>query len=422
MTNNVLKQADILLPKINDMLKWSVVACDQYTSEPEYWNKVKDEIGEEPSTYNMVFPEIYLKSADFNKKIKDINSTMNKYLDENLFTEYKNTYIYTERTLRNGSIRKGLIGMVDLECYDYQKGSQSAIRATEGTVLERIPPRVLIREDAPLELPHVMLLIDDEKKEIIESLALNKDNFKPIYDFKLMQNSGDIKGFVVNDEMILEINEKIKKLSDKEYFNKRYNVNDKDVLLFAVGDGNHSLATAKQCYVNLKEKIGEKALEHPSRYALVEIVNLHDDSLEFEAIHRIVVDVDTKKMMDEFSKKFILSDKPCENSQCVDVVIKGKKERVYITNPTLNLSVGSLQEFIDEYLQKHSGEVDYIHGEDVVINLSQSDNSVGFILPSMDKNDLFKTVILDGALPRKTFSMGEACDKRFYLEVRRIKS
>lgn len=420
MKNNVLKPADILLPKTDCMTAWSVVACDQYTSEPAYWNAVKKEIGDAPSTYHMVFPEIYLKTADFKETIQHINATMHDYLNKDLLTEHKNTYIYLERTLKNGSVRKGIMGMVDLECYDYEKGSQSAIRATEGTVLERIPPRVSIREDAPLELPHVMLLIDDEKKEIIESLGDKKDSFTAVYDFNMMQDSGSIKGYLLPNEIIEEVNKGILVLSKQENFNARYGVSDKEVLLFAVGDGNHSLATAKKCYMNLKEKIGDKALSNPARYALVEVVNLHDDSLEFEAIHRVVFDVNPQEMMDEFSKKYILSDTECANSQRVDVVIGDIVKTVHITNPTLNLAVGSLQEFIDEYLTNHSGEVDYIHGEEVVHSLCKDKNSIGFILPSMDKNDLFKTVILDGALPRKTFSMGEACDKRFYLEARKI--
>lgn len=420
MTNNVLKPANILLPKTNCMTAWSVVACDQYTSEPAYWNEVKKEIGDAPSTFHMVFPEIYLKTADFKETIQNINATMNDYLNQDLFTEHKNTYIYLERTLKNGSVRKGIMGMVDLEHYNYEKGSQSAIRATEGTVLERIPPRVSIREDAPLELPHVMLLIDDEKKEIIESLANQKDTYIPVYDFKMMLDSGSIKGYVLPNEIIQKVNEEISELGKQENFNTRYDVNDKEVLLFAVGDGNHSLATAKKCYMNLKEKIGDNALTHPARYALVEIVNLHDDSLEFEAIHRVVFDVNPQDMMDALTKKYTLSDTASANAQRIDVVMGDSVKAVYITNPTLNLAVGSLQEFIDEYLSNHSGEVDYIHGDDVVRSLCKESNSIGFILPSMDKNDLFKTVILDGALPRKTFSMGEACDKRFYLEARKI--
>lgn len=422
MKSKVLHPATILLPNVTDMTAWSVVACDQYTSEPAYWNQVKEQVKDSPSTYHMIFPEIYLKTADFEQTIQSINNSMQRYLNEGLFTEYQNTYFYVERTQRNRKVRKGIIGAVDLECYDFQKGSQSAIRATEGTVLERIPPRVKIRENAPLELPHVMLLIDDPDKKIIEGLASHTDEFEKVYDFTLMQNSGAIRGYKLPEAYINRIDSQIAELGNQENFNRRYNVSDKEVLLFAVGDGNHSLATAKQCYLNLKEKIGEeKAKSHPARYALVEIVNLHDDSLEFEAIHRVMFDVNAQDVMNALSSRYQLSDTPIANAQRIDVVIKNTVKTVYITNPTLNLAVGSLQEFIDEYLSVHNGEVDYIHGDDVVKSLCvEHENSIGFISPSMDKNDLFKTVILDGALPRKTFSMGEACDKRFYLEARKI--
>lgn len=420
MNCNVLKKADILLPNTKNMTAWSIVACDQYTSEPTYWEEVKSQIGEFPSTYHLIFPEIYLKTADFEKTIQSINQTMKAYLTDKLFTEHKNSYIYLERTLKNGSVRKGIIGMVDLEYYDYTKGSQSAIRATEGTVLERIPPRVKIREDAPLELPHVMLLIDDAAKSIIEPLATQTTDFNLAYNFELMQNSGSVKGYFLSDKASDAIETGINQLAQPDDFTKKYNVTDKEVLLFAVGDGNHSLATAKKCYTNLKEKIGDKALSHPARYALVEIVNLHDSSLEFEAIHRVVFDINANDIMKAFNAKFKLSDSPSENSQQIDVVIGSSIKTIYITNPTLNLAVGSLQEFLDEYLEKNGGEVDYIHGKDVVKQLCQQENTIGFILPCMDKSDLFKTVILDGALPRKTFSMGEACDKRFYLEARKI--
>lgn len=421
MKNKIFNTADILIPK-EGLAEFSVVACDQYTSEPLYWEQVKTIAKGKPSAVNMVFPEIYLKTADFDKTVLDINSAIADYLTKDIFVQTNNACIYVERTLKNGNIRKGIMGVVDLECYDYSVGAQSAIRATEGTVLDRIPPRVKVRQDALLELPHVMLLIDDIDKSIIEPLALKKFKFKPAYDFKLMQDSGEIKGYFLDENSINAIDNGFLKLNDKDIFNKKYSVADKGVLSFAVGDGNHSLATAKKCYMNLKEKLGDEiALAHKARYALVEVVNLHDSSLEFEAIHRVVFDVESTDFMIELEKYYKISDTKLSNSQQITVVIGDTVKNVYITNPTLNLPVGSLQEFIDDYLLKNSGEVDYIHGEDVVKSLCvEHKNSIGFILESMDKNDLFKTVILDGALPRKTFSMGEACDKRFYLEARKI--
>lgn len=420
MKNEIFKRADILLPQGIDNSKFSVVACDQYTSEPDYWNAVKEYVGDSESALNMIFPEIYLKTADFEKTIEGINDSMKDYLKKGLFKEYKNSFIYLERTLKNGNVRRGIMGMVDLEEYNYEKGSQSAIRATEGTVLERIPPRVKIRENAPLELPHVMLLIDDGDKNIIEPLASKKENLEKVYSFDMMMDSGKIEGYLLDEAESERIENALSKLSDQELFNGKYGVSDKAVLPFAVGDGNHSLATARKCYLNLKEIIGDKTLSHPARYALVELVNLHDSSLEFEAIHRVVFGVDPQKMTDALNKKYIISKEAAAGAQKVTVVLKGECEDLYITNPHLNLAVGSLQEFIDEYLKENGGEVDYIHGDDVVKSLSMQEQSVGFILESMEKDDLFKTVILDGALPRKTFSMGEACDKRFYLEARKI--
>lgn len=418
---HIIKQADILIPQTDDLTAFSVVACDQYTSEPEYWDSVKSIVGDKPSSLNMVFPEIYLKTADFDKTVNTINDTMKKYLSENLFKEYKNAFIYIERKLKNGSVRKGIIGMIDLEEYDYSVGSQSPIRATEGTVLDRIPPRVKIRENAPIELPHVMLLIDDEDKNVIEPLANIKSEFTKIYSFDMMMNSGSIEGYLLDESSAAQLLKGIAKLSDKDYFNSRYSVDNKDLLLFAVGDGNHSLATARKCYLNLKETLGcEAAKNHPARYALAELVNLHDDSLEFEAIHRVMFDVCPNDVMAALGEKYILSDTATKTAQAIDIVIGENIRRVYITNPSLNLPVGSLQLFIDEYIEAKGGEVDYIHGDDVVKSLCKNENAIGFILPSMDKNELFKTVILDGALPRKTFSMGEACDKRFYLEARKI--
>lgn len=420
--NDIFKPADILLPQNVDMTAFSVVACDQYTSEPEYWNRVSEIVSQKPSALNLIFPEIYLKTADFERTIENINCSMKSYVDSNLFAEHKNSLIYVERRLKNGKIRKGIVGMIDLEGYDYSVGSQTPIRATEGTVLDRIPPRVKIRENAPLELPHVMILIDDEKKAVIEQLSDKKNSLKKVYSFEMMQNSGYIDGYLLDDKCTSLVLNGIEALADMNAFSSRYGVSNKDLLLFAVGDGNHSLAAARKCYLNLKEKIGEeKAMQSNARYALAELVNLHDESLEFEAIHRVMFDVAPYDVMKALDEKYRLSDSYISGSQSIDIIIGDKQKTIYIINPTLNLSVGSLQVFIDEYIEANGGEVDYIHGDEVVKKLcDENRNSIGFILPCMDKNDLFKTVILDGALPRKTFSMGEACDKRFYLEARHI--
>ncbi len=410
--NKAFNRADILIPKDVDMQKWSVVACDQYTSEPEYWNEVEKTVGDAVSTLKITLPEIYLEEGGVAERIKKINATMLDYINREIFNEYKNSYIYLERTLADGSVRQGIVGMVDLEEYDFSKGSQSLVRATEGTVLERIPPRVKIRENASLELPHVMLLIDDKEKNIIEPLAEMK--LKMVYDFELMQGGGHVKGYLI--ENADELDEKLFELSKKDVFEAKYGVSKKGVLQYAVGDGNHSLATAKTCWEALK---AQGAKEHPARFALAEVVNLHSDSLKFEPIHRVLFEVDAENFVKEF-KSYLGAD-TTPDKQWAEVVVGEKKEKLYIHSAKSNLSVGSVQSFVDYYLEKFGGKVDYIHGDEVVYNLAKGEGCVGILLGTMEKQDLFPTVILDGALPRKTFSMGHACDKRFYLECRKIR-
>ena len=414
------RAGNILIPKKTDMTKWSVVACDQYTSEPEYWNEVTKIVGDAPSTLNLTLPEIYLEESDVNERIKRINENMNKLLAEDFFNELEDSMIYLERTQSDGKVREGLMGIVDLEDYSYEVGSQTLIRATEKTVIERIPPRVKVRENAKLELPHIMILIDDEKKDIIESLKNKVTETDVVYDFDLMQNGGHIKGYKLNGEVINEINTKLENLADKDYFEKKYNVHDKGILLFAMGDGNHSLATAKACYENLKKTMSkEEYLNNPARYALVELVNLHSSALEFEAINRVVFDVDSKKLVEELTKYYTINEKG--NGQEFELVTSDGVKKLYIENPKSNIAVGSIQMFLDEYLKNNSGKIDYIHGDDVTKELTLKGNNVGFIFKPMKKEELFRTVILDGALPRKTFSMGHSYDKRYYLEARKIK-
>ena len=413
------KRGNILLPKNTDMTKWSVVACDQYTSEPEYWNSVREIVGSNPSTLNLTLPEIYLEESDVEERIKKINQNMEELVNMDFFNEYSDSMIYLERTQEDGKVREGLMGIVDLEDYSYEKGSQTLIRATEKTVIERIPPRVKVRENALLELPHIMILIDDEKKNIIESLKNKVTESDIVYDFDLMKNGGHIKGYLLNNETMDEVDERLKCLADKDYFENKYGVKDKGILLFAMGDGNHSLATAKACYENLKKEIGEKALSSKSIYALVEIVNLHSDALEFEAINRVIFNTDKDKFLNILQEYYTINKEG--NGQEFRVVTDSIDEAWYIENPKSNIAVGSIQMFLDDYLKDNVGKIDYIHGEDVTKSLASKDNNVGFIFDAMAKEDLFKTVILDGALPRKTFSMGHANDKRYYLEARKIK-
>ena len=414
------KRGNILIPKNVDMEKWSVVACDQFTSEPEYWKELDSIVGDAPSTLRITLPEIYLEENDVEERIKKINSTMEEYLNKDLFTELTDSMIYLERTQADGKIREGLMGIVDLEDYSYEKGSQTLIRATEKTVIERIPPRVKVRENALLELPHIMILIDDEKKDIIESLKEEVTDNDIVYDFELNMNGGHIRGYKLNENSMNEIDSKLEKLADKDYFESKYGVTDKGVLLFAMGDGNHSLATAKACYENLKKTMSEEEyLNNPARYALVELVNLHSTALEFEAINRVIFDTDKENLLNELQKYYNINKDG--NGQKVRVITDNLNEDWYIENPKSNIAVGSIQMFLDEYLKEHKGKIDYIHGEDVTTELGSKEGNIGFIFDAMGKCDLFKTVILDGALPRKTFSMGHANDKRYYLEARKIK-
>jgi len=408
--------ADILLPKLTaeEMNKWAVVACDQYTGEPEYWEKTRKIVGEAPSSLGLILPEIYLGDPDCGKRIAKIHENMANCIKGSLFNLHKNCFVLTKRTQADGRLRVGLVGAIDLEMYDYNKGSKSQVRATEATVASRIPPRVKIRMNAPLELPHIMVLIDDVQNTVIEPLLEKK--LQTVYDFDLMQNGGHLSGEIVDGENARKVMTALDNLADKNAFNRRYGLENEDVLLYAIGDGNHSLATAKECYEQKKRTNSPDA--ELARYALVEIVNLHSPALEFEAIHRVITDVDTDDLMCKMTKALGLSD----NGEQKFTMASGGKEREFgVTKPTSNLTVGSLQTFLDEYLHENGGNIDYIHGADVVRRLCANGSAIGFLLPAMKKSELFPTVIKDGALPRKTFSMGHAHDKRFYCEARIIK-
>ena len=419
MNSTAFHSADILIPKDCDMHKWSVIACDQYTSEPEYWDEVSATVGNAPSTLNLILPELYLEQDGVAQRIDNIHSAMDKYLADGIFTEYKDAMVYVERVQSNGILRQGIVGAIDLEKYDFSKGSTSEVRATEATVIERIPPRIKVRQGAPLELPHIMILIDDPGNTVIEPLAKTASDNSKLYDFELMQNGGSIKGWLVDKSAQENIDKALCALADPDTFCKKYGLSNTPVLLYAMGDGNHSLATAKEFYEQLKKANPDKDFSnHPARYALAEIVNLHSDALKFEAIHRLVYDVDCEDLLTKLSEALELSD--AESSQYVITYCDGTEAKEYIHKQTSNLSVGSLQNFLDGYIKANGGKIDYIHGADTVKSLADKHSGIAFILPDMDKSQLFPTVIKDGALPRKTFSMGHAEDKRFYIEARKI--
>ena len=413
------RPADILLPQDCDLTLWSVVACDQYTSQPEYWQRVEEYVGRAPSTLRLILPESCLEGPNVETDIMEINNTMSRYLREGRFVEHPGALFYVERTLDNGKVRRGLMGMVDLEQYDYEPGSFAPIRATEGTVLSRIPPRVAVRKNAPIELPHTMLLCDDPGRTVIEPLTAQKDQMEPLYDFPLMEEGGRVAGWRLGPAQLDQAAQAMSRLADPDSFRTRYHT-DAPVMLFAVGDGNHSLATAKECYERQKRLTSpDRWASLPARFALCELVNLHDDSLEFEPIHRVVFHTDSQALLTALIHHFPGASRGATGrGQVLHYVCGAGEGDITIPNPPFQLPAETLQLFLDEYL---AGRVDYIHGETVARQFAARSGNIAFLLPTMDKAELFPTVIRDGALPRKTFSMGQPNDKRFYLEARKIR-
>ena len=415
--------ADILLPQVSEMEKWPVVACDQFTSQPEYWEKAEKIVGDAPSALRLVLPEAYLNSAEVNRRIAAINASMERYLADGVFKTLPDSLIYLERTQSDGRVRHGLLGCIDLERYDFTPGSGALIRATEGTVLERIPPRVRVREHAPLELPHVMLLIDDPDGTVIEPLAGEIGRMETLYDTELMLGGGHVKGWRLTDEQMSRAAASLNALKNPEAMAEKYGMAGVAPLLFAVGDGNHSLATAKACYEKLKKETPEAQWASLSaRYALVEVVNLHDDALTFEPIHRVLFHVDGQDLWAAFRAFYPAAHTGAGAGHTVEVCGQGLDGAWTVPAPSAQLAVGTLQAFLDDYCKRRPEvEIDYIHGDDVVRKLGGQPGNLGFLLPPMGKDQLFRTVMADGVLPRKTFSMGEAQDKRYYLEARKIR-
>lgn len=418
----IFKPADILLPQNCEMEKWAVIACDQFTSQPEYWERVRGFVGEEPSTLHMIYPEAEL-SCFSKEKISKINEKMREY--EPLLEEYKEAYVYVERTLLDGRVRKGVVGMIDLEAYDYSRNSQSLIRATERTVLERIPPRMEVRKNASLELSHVLLLCDDEKKQLIESVSERKEELPVLYDFELMEQGGHVKGWLLQGEEVLAFSKRLDTyMKDKDEACASAGVSP---LYFAVGDGNHSLASAKANYERIKEEVQEDSQDNNStkslaRYALVELGNIHEESLEFEPIHRLVKVDDKEHLLKQIEQKICQKNNMQSDdiSHTVAWYTKEDSGNLFLDPEKGSLAVGILQEFLDQYLEVYGGEIDYIHGEGTLKELISEENTIGFVVPTIGKEELFMGVAKDGVLPRKTFSMGHAEEKRYYIETRKI--
>lgn len=412
---NAFLPADILLPNVDDMQKWAVIACDQFTSDQAYWDRVREKAAGSPSTINLILPEAELGTEQEAAHTKIINQTMAEYVKNNIFATYPNSLVYIERTLENGSVRMGLIGMVDLDAYDYSVGATSPIRATERTVPERIPPRQRVRRDAPVELPHILMLCDDHDKVLIEPIAAVKDSLRKLYDFDLMEEGGHIRGWLVEGAHIDAFEQRLSAYSAS--VGDKYKGLAGVPMVFAVGDGNHSLATAKSCYEELKKNNpGVDLSNHPARFALVELENIHDEAQVFEPIHRVIVNTDPEKLL------AALKDNCCASDGFeVQWFIGDEQGTVYLDKAKSQLAVGVLQNFLDAYLKENEGDIDYIHDDDALISLAKQPNAIGFLLPAMEKSQLFRGVIADGVLPRKTFSMGHAREKRYYLEGRKIK-
>lgn len=421
MNNTGFSKGDILVPNVECMSAWSVIACDQYTSQPQYWRDVENFVKTKPSTLNMMVPEIRFASDDLDQRICSVNRAMRTYLRRHMFYEVHD-YIYSRRVLSNGKVRCGLVGVIDLEQYEFHPGSQTTVRATEGVIQSLIEPRLAIRDLSPLEVSHTMLLIDDRENTVFPSLEQELDQMQLLYSFDLMMGSGSISGYLVTPEQSERIDRALTALATPEEMQKKYGITDKGIFVYAVGDGNNSIATAKLHYDNLKRTLSpQKLRNHPARYTLSEIVNLHDDSFEFEPINRVLFGVDTANFLHQLSHVHRISYSPQEGQQYFDCVIGDETKRIWIADPSSNVVTGTVQNFIDHYIREFSGKVDYVHGENIVRQLAAQTDNVGILFPSIPKESLFETILIDGILPRKTFSMGTAADKRFYLECRKIK-
>ena len=418
----------LLLPRADIPLEtWSVIACDQYTSQPEYWEEVRRIVGPDPSTLHLVFPEAYLEEACREQTIAGINQRMQEYLKSGVLAEQRPGFMLVEREVGRTAPRKGLVVALDLEQYDYRDGAQKLIRTTEGTDQSRLPPRIQVREKAPLETPHIMVLIDDPQRTVIEPLGAK--DLKQAYDFELMLEGGRLRGWHIDDGVLIdEITGHIARLACGE-----------PPMIYAMGDGNHSFATACAVWERLKAQAEDerRIMNHPARYALAELVNVHDEGLEFAPIHRVVFGVDAADLLramethctgSGFSRR-TFADRDGWEAACrgaadghhIPYISGTERGLLSIAEPSFQLEVASLQTFLDRYLDAHPrARLDYIHGEDVLEQLTAEPDSIGFFLPAMDKRDLFKTIIMDGATPRKTFSLGEAAEKRYYLECRRL--
>lgn len=393
----VFTPADILLPRVDDMTKWSCIACDQFTAEPEYWREAERIVGSEPSTLRLMLPEAWLGVRDSAAETRKIYAAMKDYVNRGIFRTVEQSFIYVERTLPSGAVRRGLVGKLDLECYDWAPGSATPVRATEGTVESRLPARVEVRRGATLEMPHIMVFIDDPENAVIPSAAGGEE----LYDFELMLGGGHIRGSRVTGEAAERLTAALEAPEGS--------------VRFAMGDGNHSLAAAKRCWEQIKRNLPESELEtHPARYALAEIVNIHDEAVTFEPIHRVLLETVPRGFIEEAAARL-----PRGKGQAV-TLLAGKREMEIETGMPLGALVALVDELLGDWRREHGGEPDYIHGDEEARALGGKPSSVGVLLPRLEKAELFPYITEHGPYPKKSFSIGHARDKRYYLECRAI--
>lgn len=393
----VFTPADILLPRVDDMTKWSCIACDQFTAEPEYWREAERIVGSEPSTLRLMLPEAWLGVRDSAAETRKIYAAMKDYVNRGIFRTVEQSFIYVERTLPSGAVRRGLVGKLDLECYDWAPGSATPVRATEGTVESRLPARVEVRRGATLEMPHIMVFIDDPENAVIPSAA----GGEALYDFELMLGGGHIRGSRVTGEAAERLTAALEAPEGS--------------VRFAMGDGNHSLAAAKRCWEQIKRNLPESELEtHPARYALAEIVNIHDEAVTFEPIHRVLLETVPRGFIEEAAARL-----PRGKGQAV-TLLAGRREMEIETGMPLGALVALVDELLGDWRREHGGEPDYIHGDEEARALGGRPSSVGVLLPRLEKAELFPYITEHGPYPKKSFSIGHARDKRYYLECRAI--
>lgn len=405
---DIIKAPDVLIPKDRNLFKWAVVACDQFNAQPDYWESLKKLTEGAPSALNLIFPEIYLEDNP-DKRIESINKVMREYLKQDIFDKLESSFILIERDTYKAKGRLGLVISVDLEAYDYRPFSKAYIKATEATIEERIPPRLKIRGNADLELPHIILLIDDRDNTVIEPLYAGRDKLEVVYDSDLNMNGGRIKGYRVKDTQ--PVIDAIYRLLDKDLLLSKYGCETD--FLFAAGDGNHSLATAKAHWDRIKDGLTESEREsHPARYALVEVENLHDKTLTFEPIHRVVFGVG-----EGFINQMVAE---LKGGREVKLFYKGGCRTVNVSENSAE-AINQIQQFIDRYIAEHrEAAVEYVHGEHYLEEVCSKHGAVGVFMPFCEKAELFDYVLKKGRLPRKAFSMGDAEEKRYYIEAHKI--